>query len=193
MDLQNIIPKLEAEESTFDPSTLAFESQFVIDDKLETDELCELMRMALTRETMVNTQLLANINILVSGYNTLDDSLFQSPLILFSDIEQLLDVKLTLDKEIKDFQTKTIYWYLSCLYSAHKVEYTYLDQTVKMPNLWRKFLMATNLLTISQIMSKAEPINTSCLVLVENAYPVIMELSANMSLASRILSALNIK
>lgn len=193
MDLQNIIPKLEAEESTFDPSTLAFESQFVIDDKLETDELCELMRMALTRETMVNTQLLANINILVSGYNTLDDSLFQSPLILFSDIEQLLDVKLTLDKEIKDFQTKTVYWYLSCLYSAHKVEYTYLDQTVKMPNLWRKFLMATNLLTISQIMSKAEPINTSSLVLVENAYPVIMELSANMSLASRILSALNIK
>lgn len=193
MDLQNIIPKLEAEESTFDPSTLAFESQFVIESKLETDELCELMRMALTRESMVNTQLLANINILVSGYNTLDDSLFQSPLILFSDIEQLLDVKLTLDKEIKDFQTKTIYWYLSCLYSAHKVEYTYLDQTVKMPNLWRKFLMATNLLTISQIMSKAEPINTSCLVLVENAYPVIMELSANMSLASRILSALNIK
>ena len=193
MDLQNIIPKLEAEESTFDPSTLAFESQFVIDYKLETDELCELMRMALTRETMVNTQLLANINILVSGYNTLDDSLFQSPLILFSDIEQLLDVKLTLDKEIKDFQTKTVYWYLSCLYSAHKVEYTYLDQTVKMPNLWRKFLMATNLLTISQIMSKAEPINTSSLVLVENAYPVIMELSANMSLASRILSALNIK
>ena len=193
MDLQNIIPKLEAEESTFDPSTLAFESQFVIDDKLETDELCELMRMALTRESLVNTQLLANINILVSGYNTLDDSLFQSPLILFSDIEQLLDVKLTLDKEIKDFQTKTVYWYLSCLYSAHKVEYTYLDQTVKMPNLWRKFLMATNLLTISQIMSKAEPINTSSLVLVENAYPVIMELSANMSLASRILSALNIK
>ena len=193
MDLQNIIPKLEAEESTFDPSTLAFESQFVIESKLETDELCELMRMALTRETMVNTQLLANINILVSGYNTLDDSLFQSPLILFSDIEQLLDVKLTLDKEIKDFQTKTVYWYLSCLYSAHKVEYTYLDQTVKMPNLWRKFLMATNLLTISQIMSKAEPINTSSLVLVENAYPVIMELSANMSLASRILSALNIK
>ena len=193
MDLQNIIPKLEAEESTFDPSTLAFESQFVIDYKLETDELCELMRMALTRETMVNTQLLANINILVSGYNMLDDSLFQSPLILFSDIEQLLDVKLTLDKEIKDFQTKTVYWYLSCLYSAHKVEYTYLDQTVKMPNLWRKFLMATNLLTISQIMSKAEPINTSSLVLVENAYPVIMELSANMSLASRILSALNIK
>lgn len=193
MDLQNIIPKLEAEESTFDPSTLAFESQFVIDDKLETDELCELMRMALTRESLVNTQLLANILILASGYNTLDDSLFQSPLILFSDIEQLLDVKLTLDKEIKDFQTKTVYWYLSCLYSAHKVEYTYLDQTVKMPNLWRKFLMATNLLTISQIMSKAEPINTSSLVLVENAYPVIMELSANMSLASRILSALNIK
>lgn len=193
MDLQNIIPKLEAEESTFDPSTLAFESQFVIESKLETDELCELMRMALTRESLVNTQLLANINILVSGYNTLDDSLFQSPLILFSDIEQLLDVKLTLGKEIKDFQTKTVYWYLSCLYSAHKVEYTYLDQTVKMPNLWRKFLMATNLLTISQIMSKAEPINTSSLVLVENAYPVIMELSANMSLASRILSALNIK
>lgn len=192
MDL-NLLERLDAEEQSFNPQTLEYKPQVEISKGLSTEELCELMRIALTRPMLVNNQLLANINILVNGYNTLDDSLFESPMILFADIEQLLDVKLTLDKEIKDFQTNTVYWYLSCLYSAHKVEYTYLDQTVKMPNVWRKFLMATNLLTISQIMSKANPIDTSKLVLVENAYPVIVELSANMSIASHILSALKIK
>ena len=192
MDL-NLLERLNAEEQSFNPQTLQYTPGVEFSKGLSTEELCELMRIALTRQTLVNNQLLANINILINGYNTLDDSLFESPMILFADIEQLLDVKLTLDKEIKDFQTNTIYWYLSCLYSAHKVEYTYLDQTVKMPNVWRKFLMATNLLTISQIMSKANPIDTSKLVLVENAYPVIVELSANMSIASHILSALKIK
>ena len=192
MDL-NLFERLNAEEQSFNPQTLQYTPGVEFSKGLSTDELCELMRISLTRPTLVNNQLLANINILVNGFNTLDDSLFESPMILFADIEQLLDVKLTLDKEIKDFQTNTIYWYLSCLYSAHKVEYTYLDQTVKMPNVWRKFLMATNLLTISQIMSKANPIDTSKLVLVENAYPVIVELSANMSIASHILSALKIK
>ena len=187
------LSKLEAEEQSFNDSTLVYTPLATFQKGMDTEKLTELLRLALTRETLVNNQLLANINVLVNGYNTLDDALFESPMILIKDVEQLLDLKLNLAQEIKAFQTKTIYWYLACLYSAHKVEYTYLDKTVKLPNVWRKFLMATNLMTISQMMSKADPVDTGNLPLVENAYPIIMELSANMSIASSILSALKIK
>ena len=192
MDLQEVISQLEVEEASFNPDTLQFTSTISFAKGLSTDELTELFKMALTRETLVNNQLLANINILVNGYNTLDDALFDSPMIIIKDVEQLLDLKLNLAQPIKTFQTKAVYWYLACLYSAHKVEYTYLDNTTKLPNIWRKFLTATNLLIISQMMAKADPIDTGNLPLVENAYPIIVELSANLSIASHILSCLKI-
>lgn len=190
--MKELIDKLYAEEQSFNELSLSYTLHATFDKGMTTEELSELFKLALTRETLVNNQLLANINILVNGYNTLDDALFESPMIIIKDVEQLLDLKLSLAHEIKDFQTQAVYWYLACLYSAHKVEYTYLDNIVKLPNVWRKFLMATNLLTISQMMSKANTINTGNLPLVENAYPVIVELSANLSIASSILQALKI-
>ena len=192
MDLQEVINQLEIEEGSFNPQTLQFTTAISFCKGLSTEDLTELFKMALSRETLVNNQLLANINILVNGYNTLDDALFNSPTIIIKDVEQLLDLKLSLAEEIKAFQTKAVYWYLACLYSAHKVEYTYLDNIIPLPNVWRKFLTATNLLIISQMMAKANPIDTGSLPLVENAYPIIVELSANLSIASHILSCLKI-
>ena len=181
---------LEKEYSTFDNSTLDYESVDLDIKNVETNVLIEVMRYCLTNEKLVNNKLLANVNILVNGYNTLDDALFESEMIAFKDLEQLLDVKLALQSEIKQFQTNAIYWYLCCVYSMHKVEYTYLDQISEIPNVFRKFLMGSNMMVISQMFGKANAIDTSSLKLVENGYPVISELSTNMAISSSLLQIL---
>lgn len=182
---------IATEASTFDYDTLECTVNSIPLKGLTTEQLTVVFKTALTNEQLVNNDLLININILVNGYNTLDDSLFESPVIAFSNLEQLLDVKLGLHEQIKEFQTKCTYWFLACLKSMHKVEYTYLDQTVAMPFVFRKFISASNLLTLSQIMSKSNNVQLAELPLVKNAYPVVSELASNMVLSNKLFEALN--
>lgn len=155
------------------------------------ENLVKLYQHYLKRETLVNNSLILNINILINGYNTLDDSLFESALIYETDLEQLLDIKLDLSGEIKEFQSNLTKWYLACLKSMHKVEYTYLDTVTKIPSVYKKIISSSNLLTLSQIFSKAQPINTADLPLVEEAYPTIMSAASVSAIADKLIQ--NIK
>ena len=154
---------------------------------LSVDTLVEVMKFALSRETLINSSIILNINLLINGYNTLDDSLFESEAVYVEDLEQLLDLKLDLVEEIKVFYNTLTMWYLSCLKSAFKVEYTYLDTAVKVPMLYKRILSSSNVLTLSQIMSKSTGINVDDLVLVENAYPIVAEIVSCSSLANELL------
>lgn len=189
--IEQLTAQLATEASTFDYDTLECTVEQLQLKGLSTEQLVEVFKVALANEQLVNNDLLININILVNGYNTLDDSLFESPVIAFTSLEQLLDVKLALHDQIKDFQTRCTYWFIACLKSMHKVEYTYLDQTVNMPFVFRKFISASNLLTLSQIMSKAGNVQLADLPLVKNAYPVVSELASNMVLSNKLFEALN--
>ena len=58
---------------------------------LPTETLMSVMKFALSRESLVNSSIILNVNLLINGYNTLDDSLFESPAVYVEDLEQLLD------------------------------------------------------------------------------------------------------
>ena len=154
---------------------------------LPTDTLIEIMKFAMTRESLINSSLILNINLLINGYNTLDDSLFESKLVCVGDLEQLLDLKLDLSKEIKQLINTLTMWYLSCLKSAYKVEYTFLDSVVVVPNLYKRILSSSNVLTLSQLMSKSNGIKVDDLVLVENAYSIVAEIVSCSNLANELL------
>lgn len=159
---------------------------------LDTNTLCELYKHYLSRTTLVNTSLIANINILINGYNTLDDALFMSDIIYETDLEQLLDIKLELSDDIKEYQSQVSYWYLSCLKSMHKVEFTYLDTVVTLPNVYKKIISSSNLLTLSQILAKSKPINTKDLPLVSDAYPTIMSAATCSAIADKLVQSINL-
>lgn len=187
-----LVKLFELEERKFceDNQFYNVEIQFV-DQPIEN--LIEVFRMALQRETLVDPTVLTNINLIISGYNTLDDSMFELPFIFFSDLEQLLDIKLNLSKEIKQFQTQLTFWYLACLKSMCKVEYTYLDKLVDVPNVYHRLLISSGMLTLSQVFAKSNPIDTATLPLVKDAYPVAMEIASCTDLSNQILVDLSQK
>lgn len=185
--LADIKAVLDKEESQFDYKNLCGSTYKINLKDQPTENLIAVLSYALTRETLVNTRLMLNIQIFVNGYSTFDDSLFESPEIFLSKIEQVLDIKLALLDQLREFQTSIAYWFLACLKSMHKVEYTYIDPVVKLPAIYKRFLFSTNLLVLSSILSKAGDIHTKDLPLVEDAFPVVMELASASALANKMI------
>lgn len=154
------------------------------------EKLTRIIKALMHRETLINTSLILNIGLLIKGYNTLDDSMFESPSVYVKDLEQLLDLKLDLMDDIKAIQTELTKWYLACLKSAYKVEYTYLDDVAKIPMLYKRILSTSDVLTLSQIMAKSGNVSTDDLPLVENAYPIVAEIVSCSSMANQLLELL---
>lgn len=155
---------------------------------LTTEHLTEVYRLVLKRKTLKNESIILNINILINGYNTLDDSLFAMKEIYVNGVEDLIDIKLDLADEIQTFQTELTKWFLASLKSMHRVEFTYLDTVEDVPPVFVKVMMASNFLTMSQVFSKASPINTSELPLVKGAYPFIASMASTSAIADGFIS-----
>ena len=161
--------------------------------KFETENLIKIYQFLLNRKSIINNSLIVNINILINGYNTLDDALFESDVIYESDIEQFLDIKLALNKEIKEYQNEISKWYLACLKSMHKVEYTYLDTIVEMPAVYKKIISSSNILSLSQIFAKSDNIHTDSLPIVKDAYPTIMSAISVSAIADKLSKFIDFK
>lgn len=158
---------------------------------LTVKHLTEVYRLVLNRKTLSNESIILNINILINGYNTLDDSLFTMKEIYVNGVEDLIDIKLDLTDEIQAFQTELIKWFLASLKSMHRVEFTYLDTVEDVPPVFVKVMMASNFLTMSQIFSKASPINTSEIPLVKGAYPFVASMASTSAIADGFISLMS--
>lgn len=156
-----------------------------------SEDLVLIFKFIFSRENLIDPNSICNINMLIGGYNTLDDSVFQSNKVFFSDIENLIDTKLGLQEDINKFQTALTTYFLACLKSMSKVEYTYLDNIVEIPEIYKKILSSSNFLFMSQVMIKADNIKTSELPLIKNAYPIIMSMSSYSSLANELLNKID--
>lgn len=180
---------LSYEESLFDIKNLQGQTYKFNLKGQSTEALIRIFESVIDRPTLVNTRMILNLQVFVNGYSTFDDSLFESPEIFLSRIEQVLDIKLALLDSIRQFQTNIAYWFLACLKSMHKVEYTSLDPVEQLPALYKRFLFSTNLLNLSSIMQKAGNIQTKDLPLVEDAFPVVMELATSSALANNMIQS----
>lgn len=157
---------------------------------LDTDKLVQAYRCILTRETLINPTIIINISLLINGYNTLDDSMFNSEDVFESSLDQMVDVKLELKQEIKALQNSLAYWYLGCIKYMSKVEYTYLDDVQKMPSLYHLLLLSSTFMSISSVIQKATDIDWNKLPIVEGAYFVVSQLSIKSSIDNKLLSAI---
>lgn len=75
-------------------------------------------KYSLTRDDIINAQMILNLYNLVKIYNTLDDEFFASSNIYINSIEELLDIKLELQSELKNF-AKTISMYFVSLFKSY--------------------------------------------------------------------------
>ena len=109
MDKQDLLSfldqVLDKEEAQFDVKNLTGQTFKLNFKNQPTENLVAILEHTINRETLVNTRLMLNLQIFVNGYSTFDDSLFESPEIFLSKIEQVLDVKLALLDSLKSFGT----------------------------------------------------------------------------------------
>ena len=157
---------------------------------LSTSALVQTYKYLLTRESLINPTAIINISLLINGYNTLDDSMFASKDVYETSLDQLIDIKLELKPELKELQKKIAYWYLGCIKYMSKVEYTYLDDVQKMPNLYYLLIISQSFMSLSSIIQKVNDIDWNTLPIVEHSYFTITQLASKSAIDTKLLNAI---
>lgn len=156
---------------------------------LNTEVLAEGMKILLKCETISNASLLLNIYNLVKKYNSFDSGFFESESNWFVDAEQFLTIKRITNAECQEFINKLSLWFLSALYSMHKVEYTMMDIPQNMPLTYHYFILISDFFTISALLAKSK-IDLNDMKLVNRAYMYIGELSTRTALSFKLMENL---
>lgn len=187
-DVIVILSKVIAYEAEkYKENTNIYTANIIIKD-FSTKKLVEIYRYLLSEESVVNSSLILNIINLIKLYNSFDDSFFNHRLIYEKDLEQFLDIKLSLKNELNEFITKLSKYWISVIWSAHKTAYTYLDQPVVLPNIYQRIILSTDMITLSGIFSKAKSFSTSELFIVNDAYLYLSESCKKLSFADSLLN-----
>lgn len=156
---------------------------------LNTEVLAEGMKILLKCETISNASLLLNVYNLVKKYNSFDSGFFESESNWFVDAEQFLTIKRITNAECQEFINKLSLWFLSALYSMHKVEYTMMDIPQNMPLTYHYFILISDFFTISALLAKSK-IDLNDMKLVNRAYMYIGELSTRTALSFKLMENL---
>ena len=70
---------------------------------LSLDDKVAIIKIALNCDDVTDPLMIMNIINLVKVYNTLADDYFESPDVYVNSVEELLDLKLAISKELKEF------------------------------------------------------------------------------------------
>lgn len=147
------------------------------------ETLIEVLDWAMSDLTVTNPSVLFNVRHLITPYNTMDESFFQSKEVWFTDIEQMLDVKIALSKQIKALQVQVVKAWLMCLRSLHKVEFTYLDSTAEVAPAVRVLLAWMTVVDLSKLFDAmpAESVMPESKVYIKDAMGILAPMVLNAS------------
>ena len=82
-----------------------------------TDKIEYFRNILKTMDTQNETDIL-NVFRLINTYNTFDDDFFEHKDSYISDISEFIDIKMSLEEELKEFSLQLVTWYLSILASC---------------------------------------------------------------------------
>lgn len=157
--------------------------------ELEVELLAECFRYSLAREDLRDPVMILNIINLVKIYNTLDDSFFADENIYVKSIEDLLDLKLEIHSELKEFVKKLSMYFVSLFKSYNKIIFTPLDNHKKLPNVIKAIFLSTDLLTLSGIFASSEPFNTADCCYVEDSLIYVSSLLLKGSMSVNLMES----
>lgn len=145
-------------------------------------------RYSLTRDDFINAQMILNLYNLVKIYNTLDDEFFASSNIYINSIEELLDIKLELQPELKSFAKTISMYFVSLFKSYNKVTYTPLDEHTELPKVYSLIFMISDLLTLSGILSISDNFSINELKYIDGAFVYIKNIVDKSYLSNNMIS-----
>ena len=154
---------------------------------LPDNVIVEVMRYALHKEEMLNSSFILNILNLIKTYNAFNDDFFNNDLIFYKDIISMVGIKTELNSDIQEVQKNVAIWLFSVFKSLNKVEYTFMDEHYKMPNLYKRIFQVSDLVTIAGIISKIPNFSTSELKNVDNAMFYASDFAKKLTIGNKFL------
>lgn len=143
---------------------------------LSLDDKVAIIKIALNCEDVTDPLMIMNLINLVKVYNTLADDYFESPDVYVNSVEELLDLKLALSANLKEFARNIVIYFLSILKSYHKTSYNSTDSHKLLPSLYNMFFWSVDFLTLSGILAKAPEVSTKELTFIDGAPNILMAL-----------------
>lgn len=137
-------------------------------------------------DKVVDPSLILNVFNLIKGYNTFDQSFFESQHILVNSMLEMSDMKRALKEPLTDFITCVCKYYLSILRSASVTEYMPSDKPVKLPVMIDSLFRLLDFMTLSSLLRKSKAIGTDTLFNVENASGYLLILSNKYGLGNKV-------
>ena len=185
----NVIQSIELNKKSSDNEL----KQFII--KLEkpgfnTQTIIDLFKRLMTIDfinNLSNDSLIINIMSLIKQYNTFNDKFFSDDRIFFSSIEQFLDVKIALQKEIQQISFLIAEYFISIIRSINKTEYTVLDSYEEMPDFFKSVFLASDLVALSSILAIVPKEHTFNLKFIKGAHLYISQIIQRYQLASTLM------
>lgn len=172
-EAEDILNKIEnIYNSTFDYNQTHERKATVMVDlkKCSVARKAEIIKFALKYNKLEDPLMLLNIMNLVKVYNTLDESYFKAEDIFVNSIEELLDLKLAITKELKEFSNKIVVYFLGILKSYNKMAFTPADEHEELPVVFQNIFNAIDISTIASLFAKCGKFSSDDVVYIDHAY-----------------------
>lgn len=114
------------------------------------------IKFFLANVNLKHPEFLLNLINLIKNYNSLSEEFFGNEKVLFTDLEEFLNIKLELKDEIQQFIDDFTVHYFAMMMSLHKIESNFLDNVKVMPNTYLSLIRALDFVTLSGICSKSK-------------------------------------
>lgn len=142
-----------------------------------TDKIEYFRNILKTMDTQNETDIL-NVFRLINTYNTFDDDFFEHKDSYISDISEFIDIKMSLEEELKEFSLQLVIWYLSILASCDIKTDDSDDVKVDIPLLIYGIFASATLPMMSSLMNSVDmtAIDMSKLHKVRGAFTILSRL-----------------
>lgn len=155
---------------------------------LSINKKIDAIRYSLTREDLLDVNMLLNITSLVRNYNNFSKDFFEAENCYFNKIMDFVDARTELQEELKILTKQLSIYFLSLFKSYNKTHYTPLEKHIELPSLYASLFMSMDILSLSSIFSSCEPFSTDECVYIENGIAFLTILLQKSNLANTLLN-----
>lgn len=83
--------------------------------ELPSEEKVKCFRYFLTTDILTNVSVISNIYLLINGISSIDDNALKDERIFFKSLEEYVDIKLEIRKELDQYSIKVLEYYLGII------------------------------------------------------------------------------
>ena len=138
----------------------------------------EILSSLLKHDRLSNASILFNIILLLKTYNTLEDEFFNNKNVYYSSLEDFLDIKNGLKSDIKELNTKLSIYFMSIFRSLNKFEFSFIDNPVQIPELYKNILLSVDVFTIGGILSNNNGFTDKDMLMIKDSYGYVSEITS---------------